>query len=128
MVIFLHAGEYDRLHEALSIAATAVALGRTVDLVFSWFALEALVSDRLDHPFFPARPEIESAFEERRHPTAAALLAAAREGGRCTLYGCTGSASILGLRLDRLTERVDHAAGWSTILQATQGVADRFFF
>ncbi len=68
------------------------------------------------------------AFEDRRLPTAAALLAAARETQRCTLYGCTGSAAILGLSPVLLTERVDHAVGWSTILQVTQGTTERYFF
>ncbi len=128
VVLFVHSGDYDRLHEAMSVAATAAAAGRPVDAVFSWFGLEALVAGRLATPSFPARPELEAAFEERCFPTAAALAQAARAAGTCTFYGCTGSAGILGLRLDRVAEVVDHAVGWSTILQVTRGAVDRFSF
>jgi peroxiredoxin family protein len=128
VVIFVHSGDYDRLHEAMSVAATAAAAGRAVDVVFSWFALEALVLDRLATPTFPNRPEVEAAFEDRSFPTAAALAQAARASGTCTFYGCTGSAGILGLRPDRVAEVVDHAVGWSTILQVTRAAIDRFSF
>lgn len=127
VAIFLHSGDYDRLHQGLSIAATAAASGRGVDIFFFWYALEALVEGRLATPRFPARPELEGAFEERRIPTAQDLLEAARETGLCVLYACTGSSAILGLRPDRVGERVDHQVGWSTILQVTRGVTDRFY-
>ena len=128
VVIFVHSGDYDRLHAALSVAATAAAMGRPVEVFFFWFALEALVQDRLGTPSFPSRPELQAEFEERGYPTAAALAKAARETGMCTFYGCTGSSAILALRPDRVAAVVDHAVGWSTILQITRGVVDRFSF
>jgi peroxiredoxin family protein len=127
VAVFLHSGDYDRLHQGLSIAATAAVSGRRVDVFFFWFALESLLDDRLAAPLFPGRPDLESTFEERRIPTAAELLAAARETGLCTTYACTGSLTIVGARADRAAERVDHLVGWSTILQVTLGVTDRFY-
>jgi peroxiredoxin family protein len=128
VVIFVHSGDYDRLHEAFSIAATAGAANRPVDVVFSWFGLEALVRGDLERPHFPGRPELSESMADGAAPTVAELAKAARASGQCTFYGCTGSASHLGIRPDRLEAAVDHPMGWSSILQVTRGVVDRFSF
>jgi peroxiredoxin family protein len=129
LAVFLHSGDYDRMHSALSIAAAAAAMGRKVDLFFFWWALERLASDQLDEPDFgPTREEIASRFEARGAPTLRALLGHARQSGLCTVYGCTGSMGILGLEARAgMEQRVDRFVGWSAILQLTQGVTDRFY-
>jgi len=126
VAIFLHSGEYDRMHEGLSIAATAVAAEKRADVFLSWWALERLAQGRLDEPDFD-REDLIDRFEARRLPTLRSLLAYLRESGQCTLYACTGSMEILGLKRDALERLVDRFVGWSTILQVTAGVTDRFW-
>ena len=126
VAIFLHSGEYDRMHEGLSIAATAVAAVKRADVFLSWWALERLAQGRLDEPDFD-REDLIDRFEARRLPTLRSLLAYLRESGQCTLYACTGSMEILGLKRDALERLVDRFVGWSTILQVTAGVTDRFW-
>ena len=126
VAIFLHNGEYDRVHEGLSIAATAVAAEKRADVFLSWWALERLAQGRLDEPDFD-REDLIDRFEARRLPTLRSLLAYLRESGQCTLYACTGSMEILGLKRDALERLVDRFVGWSTILQVTAGVTDRFW-
>ena len=85
--MFLHSGDYDRMHQGLSIAAAANACGRRCDLFFFWWALERLGRDQLDEPDFgPGREEAAERFESRGSPTLRALLSHLRESGRCTLY------------------------------------------
>jgi peroxiredoxin family protein len=48
VVLFLHSGDYDRVHQGLSIAAAAVATGRTVEIYLFWWALEWFIQDKLD--------------------------------------------------------------------------------
>lgn len=128
VAIFLHSGDYDRVHEGLSIAAAAVASGRHADLFFFWWALERLTRDKLDEPDLnPRREDIANRFEARNVPTLRSLLAFLRDSGKCTLYACSGSLAILGLAPSALENKVDQLVGWSTILQLTDGVADRFF-
>lgn len=43
--IILHSGSYDRIYHGLSIALTALALGRRVKLFFTYWALEYLRRD-----------------------------------------------------------------------------------
>lgn len=126
VAIFLHNGEYDRVHEGLSIAAAAVAAEKRADVFFSWWALERLAQGRLDEPDFK-REDLIDRFEGRRLPTLRSLLAYLRESGHCTLYACTGSMEILGIPRGALERSIDQFVGWTTILQLTAGVADRFW-
>lgn len=133
VALFLHAGEYDRLHQGAAIAAAATAAGRKVEIFFFWWALRALVTGALSHPEgdarlgAPAEEAILHRLEAHSHPTAAELLAAARASGLCRLFACSASAELLGLRADALSDRVDSVVGWSGILARTEGITDRFY-
>lgn len=130
VAVFLHDGTYDRMHQGLSIAASAVAMGRRADVFFFWWALERLVKDRLDDAEFGSGPEQVAAaerFEALGMPTLRQLLAHLRESGLCTLYACSGSLAAIGARPPELEGRVDQLVGWATILQRTTGVTDRFY-
>ena len=127
LAIFLHSGEYDRLHQGLAIAAAAAASGRTVHLVFTWWALERLLADQLDAPDFSGRPDVADRFESRGLPTLRALLGHVRESGCSTTWGCTGSLAALGRTPAEAEGKVDQLAGWATLLGATAGITDRFY-
>ena len=128
VAIFLHAGEYDRMHQGLSIAATAVSMGRRVDIFFFWWALERLVQDRLDEPDLegPSAERAADRFETLRMPTLRTLLGHLRASGLCTLYACSASASLVASP-QQAAACVDQLAGLSTVLQLTAGVTDRFY-
>ena len=127
LAIFLHSGAYDRLHQGLSIAASGAALGRRVDIYFFWWALERLLTDRLDEPDFPDRDDVVARFESRGLPTLRTLLDHLRSSDQVTLVGCTGSLAALGLTAGEAEGRVDTLLGWSAILTRTAGVTDRFY-
>lgn len=131
VAIFLHAGEYDRMHQGLSIAATAVAMGRRADVFFFWWALDRLVQGHLDEPDLdglgPAGERAADRFEARGMPTLRALLDHLRASGLCTLYACSASAALVTRGPEQVTVCVDQLVGWSTILQITAGVTDRFY-
>lgn len=144
VLIFLHSGDYDRMHHGLSIAAAAVAQERPVELYFVWWALERLLEDRLDEPDLgPAREAVTDRFETRNLPTLRTLLEHLAESGLCTRVGCTGSLAALGREaqaqsLSQLASGeaagkasdqargIDLWLGWSAILLRTAGVSDRF--
>jgi peroxiredoxin family protein len=128
IAVFLHDGSYDRVHQGLAIAASAVATGRRVDVFLFWWALERIAQDRLDEPDFgPGREEVADRFEAQKLPTLRVLLSHLRESGGCSLYACSGSLAALGLRPPDIEDRVDALVGWATILQLTSGVVDRFY-
>jgi peroxiredoxin family protein len=128
VVVFLHSGDYDRVHQGLSIAAAAVAAGRRAEVYAFWWALERLLQGRLDEPdFVPPREDVADRFERRRLPTLRMLLEHLKESGLCTVQGCTGSLGALGAEPLAEQGAIDGWVGWSTILQRTAGVVDRFY-
>ncbi len=130
VAVFLHSGAYDRVHQGLAIAAAAAAQGREVDVYFFWWALDRLHRDDLDEPAFDAGRAGEEAaerFEARQAPTLRQLLSHLRELGRCRLFACTASMDWVGADVRGMERKVDGFVGWSTILQRTAGVTDRFY-
>ncbi len=132
VAIFLHGGDYDRLHQGCSIAASATAGGRDVQLFLFWWALDRFLEGGFAEPDFShlgPRPEAAAAEDafEKGAPTAAALLQVARDSGRCMVYACSASANLLGRRPDEIARQVDQVVGWTAILGLTSGVIDRFY-
>ena len=128
LAIFLHSGDYDRVHQGLSIAAAGAASGREVDVFFFWWALDRLIRDDLDQASFgPERAELAEEFTDRGFPTLRQLLEAGRSTGNLKLYACSGSLAIIGRNAGAVQGKVDELIGWSTILDRTAGVTDRFY-
>lgn len=128
LAVFLHSGDYDRMHQGLSIAAAAAAAERPTDVFFFWWALERLVRGELGEPAFtPPREDVTDRFEALGAPTLETLLQHLRDSGRATLYACSGSLPLLGVTPPTLEKRVDQVVGWSHILRITAGVVDRFY-
>ncbi len=125
VTVFLHSGAYDAVHQGLSIAASATSLGREAELYFFWWALERLVKGQLDEP--DVREDVADEMEKRGVPTLRALLEVVRGSGKARLYACSGSIASLGLAPADVEKTVDQIVGWTTILQRTAGVPDRFF-
>src|SRR5690606_3872150 len=97
VAIFLHSGDYARVHPGLAIAAAAVASGREVHLFFFWWALDRLLRGDLGEPTFEdssipleSREAAEDAFESG-YPTASQLMESVRASGKCTIYACSAS-------------------------------------
>lgn len=125
--VFLHRGDYDAVHQGLSIAAAATALGRPVEVYFFWFALERLVRGKLDEPDLE-RDDVNATMELRGVPTLRQLLHVVRDSGHAKVFACSGSMVSVGLTPPDVEPAVDALIGWSTILQRTAGVVDRFMF
>jgi peroxiredoxin family protein len=126
VAIFLHRGEYDVVHQGLAIAAAAVSVGRPVEVFFFWWALERLVKGQLDEPDLD-RDDVNATMELRRVPTARQLLDVVRDSGLGKVFACSGSMASIGLTPPDVEPRVDGLIGWTSILQRTQGVVDRFY-
>jgi|APLak6261679142_1056127.scaffolds.fasta_scaffold00315_15 peroxiredoxin family protein len=123
--IFLHRGEYDAVHQGLSIAASAAAMGRDVELYFFWWALERLVRGKLDEPDLE-RDDVNATMELRGVPTLRQLLDVVRDSGQAKIFACSGSMASLGLLPPEVEPKVDALIGWTAILQRTAGATDRF--
>jgi peroxiredoxin family protein len=129
LAIFLHSGDYDRVHQGISIAVSGASAGRRVDVYLFWWALDRLIREDLDAPDFgEGREELSRDFTERGFPTVRQLLDAARASGRVRLFACSGSLAILGKTPAAVEGKVDELIGWAAILERTSSVIDRFVF
>ena len=98
-----------------------------MDIYFFWWALERLLTDRLDEPDFPEREEVATRFEARGLPTLRSLLRHLRASDGVTLVACTGSLAAVGLTPANAEGKVDTLLGWTSILTRTAGITDRFY-
>jgi hypothetical protein len=98
-----------------------------VEVYFFWWALDRLLSDRLDEADFSERADVAERFEARGLPTLRELLSHLRASGQVVLVACSGSLAALGRTQAEAAGRVDLVLGWSSILQRTAGVTDRFY-
>lgn len=126
LVVHVHAGEYDRLHQACAFAASAAALGWKVVLAFYMYALQEVASGALDELGLQEAEgtagELGAGMEAAGAPAAGELLARARELGDVEVLGCSASAQFWGLRPDQLEAGVvDEVAGITSILRRTEG-------
>lgn len=129
LAVFLHSGDYDRVHQGFSIAASAASAGRQVDVYLFWWALDRLIRDDLDEPNFgPGHEELSEDFTEKGFPTIRVLLEAAWASGNMRMHACSGSLAILGKTPAAIEGKVDELVGWAAILERTAGVTDRFVF
>jgi peroxiredoxin family protein len=116
------------MHQGLSIAATAVSMDRKTNIFFFWWALERLGKGEIDEPVFPSGYEgYESRFESKGFPTLRHLLEILRASGLCTLHACTASMTLIQPPMEGIEQWLDGYVGWSSILQLTAGVTDRFY-
>lgn len=98
-----------------------------MEVYFFWWALERLLTGRLDEADFAEREDIASRFEARGLPTIRALLGHLRASGQVSVIGCSGSLAALGLTAAHAEGKVDTILGWTAILARTAGVTDRFY-
>lgn len=113
LVILAHGGSWERRVQATSLAASAAALGRRVDLVLFFAALAAWVEGRWD-ALDPEPPVLPERLAASGFPPLSELLAEGRANGKVRLWACTTSARLLGLDGAAVQARVDVLAGWPT--------------
>jgi len=111
MVVFLSHADETALRLAGSCALGAAAAGDRVDVYL----------------FGPAvREAVQAHGAEQDHP--GARLHEARSVGTCRLIACSASVVEEKVPLDDAERALDGVVGWTTILEWSRGVPDRFFF
>src|SRR3954469_5898507 len=102
-LFFFQRGDYESMHQGLSAAAAAAALGHSCELYFFWHALGRLVKGPLDAP---DQEDSADRLEARGVPTLRELTAMVRGSGQARLYACSGSLAALGLNPSEIEAHV----------------------
>lgn len=119
LLILAHGGSWERRFQVSSLAASAVAGGKTVDLALFFAALDAWVGGHWD-VLDPEPPLTAQRLEAIDAPSLSRMIAAAREPGppgqtgRLRLFACSASMRFLGLDTAAVQQTVDVIAGWQS--------------
>ena len=123
MVLF--SGTEDKLHAAGTIAAGAAAMGRPVNILLQYWALDAFRADRIeqDHglAYDAARPRFNEPVGPVGHIPWLETFRQAKELGDVTILACSGSLTVLGLEETPMDPLVDASGGIASFLLAAEG-------
>lgn len=126
--IALLSGTDDKLNAAALLTAGAAALGRKVDILLQYWALDAFRAGNLtkDHGLAPeAGPDGAAAVQRLLAEGGAqhwsAVLAQAKELGEVRVHACSLSMDLFGLAPGDLDQLVDDVEGITTFMLAADG-------
>ena len=131
-VIFAHSGDYDRLYQVATLAASAAANGDDVRVILFFEALRRFAEDDLDDAAMPpsygdAGPRWEAGMREGRARSAGEIIDTARQTGKLRLYACAAQAKFLGLSAEDLEGVVDEVISLPNFLGQTRGAETKLF-
>jgi peroxiredoxin family protein len=123
--LVLFSGTTDKLHAAATIVAGAAAMGRPVNVLLQYWALDAFRADRIETDHGLA---YDAMTPGSSRPVAGAAeipwletFRMAKELGDVTIQACSGSLETLGVQADRLDRLVDGPCGIASFLLAAEG-------
>ena len=109
--IVLFSGTEDKLHAAATLAAGAAAMGRPVNLLLQYWALDTFRADRIETARGLAFEAAPGARDGRSALPWVETLRMAKELGEVQIRACSGSLEYLGLEVADLDPLVDGAGG-----------------
>jgi peroxiredoxin family protein len=126
--VVLFSGTDDKLTAASILVAGASALGKTVDILLQYWALEAVRCSRIDadHGLVPeAKGEGSAALwrasERRTYHHWSDTLRQAKDIGEVRVHACAHSMEVFGLDQKDLDPIVDDVTGIATFLAHADG-------
>ncbi len=124
LAIIFHSGSFDRLYNGLTIALTALSIGRNVKLLFTYWSLEYLRRDNssmiyLNNEAKKYKSIIEKNMEKGHIETIPELFTLTKklEG---KIYVCVSSMALLKITRDELIDEVDESIGIPKFLMDTE--------
>ena len=123
--LVLFSGTADKLHAAATLAAGAAALGRPVNILLQFWALDAFRSDRIeDNRSLAWDATTDGASRPVKgtvHIPWLETFRMAKELGEMSILACSGSLDVLGIDAAALDPLVDSSGGIATFLMAAEG-------
>ncbi len=131
-VIYAHSGEYARLYQVATLAASAAANGDEVHVILFFDALRRFVDDDLDGPLAPpsSGEDGRAARGGARHAGARSvgeLVDSARRLGKLTLYACAAQPRLMNLSPEDVADVVDQTISLPDFMRKTQRAETKLF-
>jgi peroxiredoxin family protein len=122
--IVLFSGTADKLHAAGTIAAGAAAMGRPVNVLLMYWALDAFRADRIENDhglaYDASRPRFDEPVDKVGHIPWLDTFRQAKEIGEVSILACSGSLAVLGIDVTTLDPLVDSSGGIASFLMAAE--------
>jgi peroxiredoxin family protein len=122
--LVLASGTDDRLAGAAVLVVGAAAMGRPVEILLQFWALDAFRADRItkDHGLSPeAGPEAQALWEQHGGAHWSELLRQAKEIGEVSIHACSLSMDLLHLEQADLDPLVDDVRGVAAFMAVAGG-------
>jgi peroxiredoxin family protein len=123
--LVLFSGTADKLHAAATLAAGAAAMGRPVNVLLQYWALDAFRADRIEADRGLACDALAPGSSKPVKGAAAIpwleTFRMAKELGEVSVQACSGSLETLGLDAGSLDPIVDGPSGIASFLVAAEG-------
>ena len=122
--IIFHSGSYDRVYDGLTVALTALAIGRSVTVLFTYWSLEYICRDKsnalsLDREAGHYRAVIQKNIDQGHLEKMSDMLAQYKKLGG-VLYVCAGSMALLNVPRENFIAEVDKSAGMVEFLKEAE--------
>jgi peroxiredoxin family protein len=122
--LVLFSGTADKLHAAGTIAAGAAAMGRPVNVLLMYWALDAFRADRIENDhglaYDAARPRLDEPVDRVGNIPWLETFRQAKEIGEVSILACSGSLDVLGIDVTTLDPLVDSSGGIASFLMAAE--------
>jgi peroxiredoxin family protein len=121
LAMIVHSGTIDKLYCAFILGSTATSMDMEVHLYFTFWGLNALVKGGLDKAGLPSdykqmEEPMKEALKRMKYPTPYEMLKRMKASGLLTIYACTPTMEMFGIKKESLIPEVDKLAGASTFL------------
>jgi peroxiredoxin family protein len=122
--IVMFSGTADKLHAAATLAAGAAAMGRPVNVLLQYWALDAFRAERVevDHglAYDSMAPGASKPVDGTKAIPWLDTFRMAKELGDMSIFACSGSLEVLGIDIADLDPLVDAAGGIATFLMTAE--------
>jgi peroxiredoxin family protein len=121
LAIIIHSGTLDQILCAFILGSTAVSMDTDVHLYFTFWGLNALKKGGLENlglsaTYADLEKDLKVKLEEMNYPTPYEMLKRMKASGKVTLYACTPTMEMFGVKREDLIPEVDSLAGAATFL------------
>jgi peroxiredoxin family protein len=123
LALIVHGGTLDKLLCAFILGSTAVSMDMEAHLYFTFWGLNALVKGNMEKAGLPSEYKqmeepIRKKLKAMKYPTPYEMLKRMKQSGLLTIYACSPSMEMFGIKREDLIPEVDKIAGAATFLDA----------
>lgn len=122
LAIVVQGGTLDKLYCAFIMGSTAVAMDMEAHLYFTFWGLNMLVKGAMEKAGLPAtyqhlEDQMRQNLQKMKYPTPYEMLKRMKQSGLLTIYACSPSMKMFGVKRESLIPEVDEIAGAAAFLE-----------